>query len=93
MVLYSAKSGIAVNSETQKITGMLSAREKKWDQQQQEKLRLKIEEKFQKAAKMQDYIKKLLKDCKSWSGPCTSAEELLEVIKKNPNKEEFIVKS
>ena len=38
-------------------------------------------------------IKKLLADCKSWNGPFTSGEEMIQVIKSRPDQEEFIVKT
>ena len=41
----------------------------------------------------QDYTSKLLKDCKSWGGPCTSGDELISVLHCNPQIQEQIVKT
>ena len=46
-----------------------------------------------KAARVKDYAKKLLKDCKAWGGPCASCEDLLAVLSSRPEKSEFIVKT
>ena len=53
----------------------------------------RIELKLKKASKEKDYIKKHLKDCKTWSGPFTSGEELIRAIKLRPEKEDFVVKT
>ena len=74
-----------VDRITHKITALLNAREKKWDVQQKEKLKERIDK------KSKDNIKKLLTDCKSWFGPCTSMDELLHATK--PDRAEFIVKT
>ena len=49
--------------------------------------------KLRKNAHAKDYQKKLLSDCKSWLGPCTSMDELMKVIRNNGDRSEFIVKT
>ena len=67
--------------------------EKRWNSEQKSKLKARIELKTAKKRNATDYMKKLLNDCKVWSGPCTTAEELLEVLQKRPSQVEFIVKT
>ena len=35
--------------------------------------------------KTKDYIKTMLADCKSWGGPCASADELQLILRQNPD--------
>ena len=91
MQLYKGNQG-TVDRLTRNITSLLDTRGKKWDDTQRQKQKERIKLKAMKTAKSKDYIRKLLSDCKTWSGPCTSGEELLAVIKARPCKAEFIVK-
>ena len=56
------------------------AREDKLKEEQKEKLKERLEQKLEKAKKSKDYTRRLLKDCKSWGGPCTSVDELKNVL-------------
>ena len=60
---------------------------------QKAKLKQQLQEKANKAARVKDYAKKLLKDCKAWGGPCASCEDLLAVLSSRPDKSELIVKT
>ena len=42
--------------------------------------------KTEKGKKAKDYCKNLLHDCKTWSGPCTSADELCMAIREHLQK-------
>ena len=92
MKLYSVKQG-AVDKIVRNITKLLDVRGRKWDKKQKGKLKQRLQEKANKAARAKDYAKKLLKDCKAWGGPCASCEELLAVLSSRPEKSEFIVKT
>ena len=48
---------------------------------------------FQKAVNLNVMVMWLLSDCKSWRGPVTSAVEILEVLKRNPDKQKFILRT
>ena len=72
---------------------ILSEREKKWTEEQKEKMTKRLDEKLKKASNETKLIKKLLADSKSWNGPFTSGEEMIQVIKSRPDQEEFIVKT
>ena len=90
MILHSgAQSSIC--KVTQKITQYLSLRDKKWDSIQQFKLKKRITSKLSKETNTHGFENKLLIGCKSWSGPCTSAEETLKTLLSKANKAEFIV--
>ena len=41
--------------------------------------------KLQKQRKTKDYIKTMLVECKSWSGPCASVDELQLILRQNPD--------
>ena len=49
--------------------------------------------KIENGKKTKNYCKKLLQDCKTQSGPCTSAEELHLATRKYSEKEVFIFKT
>ena len=49
--------------------------------------------KIEKGKKAKDYSKKLLQDCQTWSGTCTSAEELHVAIREHSEKEAFAAKT
>ena len=79
MVLYKSKSKvIKINRISRKISLILADRETVWNDKQQMKLKERLE--LKKAQKAKDYTKKLLQDCKSWGGPCTSVDELHQVL-------------
>ena len=81
MVLYKSKSKeIKVNRISRTISLILSEQETIWNEKQQIKLKERLELKLKKAQKAKDYTKKLLQDCKSWGGPCTSVDELHQVL-------------
>ena len=61
--------------------------------QQKQKLKERIDKKLKRANKSKDYIKKLLTDCKSWFGPCTSMDKLLHAMRTKSDRVEFIVKA
>ena len=82
-----------VDKTSRKISAALISREKEWTKTQKEKLTKRIHEKLVKNNKARNYVKKLLEDCKTWSGPCTASEELLSVLKRQPEQAEFIVKT
>ena len=84
---------IIVDSSTKTIAKVLLTREKIWDESQKSRLHSRIQLKCKKSQKAKDYAKKNLQDCKSWMGPCTSAEELLNILKVKPDKVEFIVRT
>ena len=92
MKLYSVKQG-AVDKIVRNITKLLDVRGRKWDKKQKGKLKQRLQEKANKAARAKDYAKKLLKDCKAWGGPCASCEDLLAVLSSRPDKSELIVKT
>ena len=48
---------------------------------------------LKKASNETNLIKKLLADCKSWNRPFTSGDEMMRIIKSQPDQEEFIVKT
>ena len=65
----------------------------KWVSGQKELQLQKIKEKMEKKQKNIDYILKLTNTCKTWGGPCCSAEELKGVIQRIPDNEKKIVKT
>ena len=64
-----------------------------WTKEQKKLHEQKILEKLEKAKKNSRYTNKLLIDCKSWGGPVTSVEAILEVLKSNPQKAEQIIRT
>ena len=92
MQLYSGKQG-TVDKIVRNITKLLDVRGQKWDEKQKGKLKQRLQEKANKAARAKDYAKELLKDCKAWGGPCASCEDLLAVLSSRPDKSELIVKT
>ena len=67
--------------------------ERRWNAKQKSKLKARFELKMAKKRSATDHSKKLLADCKTWSGPSTTAEELLEILSKIQGQTEFIVKT
>ena len=82
MVLYKTKSEIKVDKISKKIAQfeILSQREERWNQSQQEKIKQRLKEKLKKSARAKDYTRKLLQNDKSWGGPATSIEELKQSL-------------
>ena len=58
----------------------MSERERNWDADQKKKNNDRLQEKINKAKRGQDYVMRLLKDCKTWRGPATTGEELRESL-------------
>ena len=50
-------------------------------------------ENLEKAKKQSNYTNKLLQQCKSWGGPVTTIEELLQITQSKPDKIEQIVRT
>ena len=69
---------------TWKITEHLLLKGKKWDSIQQFKLKEGITDKLTQERKTKGYVNKFLIDCKSWSGPCTLAEEIFKILLSKP---------
>ena len=84
---------IIVDSLAKEISNVLLNRENEWNEAQKQQLNTRIQEKMKRSQKRHDYGKKLLTDCKAWMGPCTSAEELLNILKHKPDKAKFIVRT
>ena len=72
MMLYKSKRASKVDKVCKQITVALQEREREWTKDQRRKMTLRIEEKMRKALNEKDYTRKLLKDCKSWTGPADS---------------------
>ena len=60
---------------------------------QKEKLKKRIEMKLRKTVQAKDYVKKLLQECKTWGGPCTTADELCYILTQKPDQEKVIVRT
>ena len=50
----------------------------------------RLELKLKKAQKAKDYTRKLLQDCKSWGGPCTSVDELRYILKGKDQQQQIV---
>ena len=92
MILHK-KSHSKIDNILKVISKILSNRENSWNENQNEKMLQRVQMKIAKGKKAKDYCKKLLQDCKTWCGPCASAEELHIVIREHFEKETFIVKT
>ena len=92
LCLYKANPS-NVYAKSRKITNLLLDQEARWNAKQKSKLKSRIELKMVKKRNTMDHTKRLLTDFKTWHGPCTAAEELLEVLKRRPSQAEFIVKT
>ena len=75
------------------ITKLLDERENQWTINQRKACQEKIKLKLQKAANLNAVVMRLLSDCISWGGPVTSAVEILKVLKRNPDKQKFILRT
>ena len=63
-----------------------------WNENQKHLLNIRIKEKLEKSERQKDYSKKLLQTCKTWGGPCTTAEELHITLTDKSDIQERIVK-
>ena len=95
MVVYKTKSEIKADKISKEIAQfeILSQREERWNQSQQEKLKQRLKEKLKKSARAKDYTLKLLQNYKSWGGPATSIEELKQSLQEKPDQQVTIVKT
>ena len=74
------------------VTKLLDEREAVWTDSQKKKVTSeRIGEKLTKAGNL-NMIMKLLKDCKTWSGPVTSSNELINILKTHPGQQRFILR-
>ena len=92
LMLYKGNQGL-VEPSSKKLTKLLSEREKSWNDSQKRKAEDRIAEKLSKALNSNNYTKKLLVDCKSWSGPFTSPSEMLQIINKRPGQANHILRT
>ncbi|KAG1652562.1 Anaphase-promoting complex subunit 5 [Nymphon striatum] len=86
MVLYKCSKEIKIDKLSRTLAAILSCREAQWDVLQHEKLKTRLEAKLNKSKKSEDYTKKLLQNCKSWGSPCTSLEELQQILKEKSDQ-------
>ena len=93
MMLYKTKQHIKVDKLTKKLSLILGQFEAKWNNVQKEKLKKRIEMKLRKTVQAKDYVKKLLQECKTWGGPCTTADELCYILTQKPDQEKVIVRT
>ena len=91
MTLYKSKKG-EVSAITRKIKKFLEAREQTWNDSQKSLLKVRIQSKLDKRVQQKDYSRKLLQICKTWGGPCSTAEELQSILINKPDIQERIVK-
>ena len=75
------------------ISKILDERESQWTVNQKKACEDRIKLKLQKAVNLNAMVMCLLKDCKSWGAPVISAGEILEVLKRNPDKQKFILRT
>ena len=90
MVLYKCKLAIKVDRVSKKINLVLSERERQWNSEQPSLFNIRLKEKLQKVKKQKDYAKRLLRDCKSWLGPATTAEELCAILFSKDNQQHIL---
>ncbi|KAG1673895.1 [3-methyl-2-oxobutanoate dehydrogenase [lipoamide]] kinase, mitochondrial [Nymphon striatum] len=93
MVLYKCSKEIKIDKLSRTLAAILSCREAQGDVLQHEKLKTRLEAKLNKSKTSEDYTKKLLQNCKSWGGPCTSLEELQQILKEKSDQNIQIVKT
>ena len=74
------------------ITKLFDERENQWMTNQRKACKERTKLKLQKAVNLNDMVMWLLSDCKSWRGQVTSTVEILEVLKRNPDKQKFILR-
>ena len=56
-------------------------------------MKARIQAKFEKLNNQKNYSRKLLENCKSWGGPCVSAEKQKTILLANPDIQDRIVKA
>ena len=49
--------------------------------------------KLKKAVQAKDYVNKLLRECETWDGPCTTADELCHILAQKPDQKRVIVRT
>ena len=91
MTLYQSNKG-EVQNLARKIRKVLQQREIEWNDNQKTLQKARIEQKLALAGKRKDYGMKLLQNCKTWGGPCTTQEELELVLENRSDMQEKIVK-
>ena len=74
------------------IVKHLNDMEKNWTAEQKVLHTNKILEKIEKGKQQSVYTDKCLQQCKEWGGPAVSVEELNEILRKNSDKAEQIVR-
>jgi len=92
MVLFQSEQS-KVDNLSKKNYRALFNREQEWSDSQKDLQREKIKDKMAKLGKEQDYTLKLLQECNTWGGPCTSVAELSIILRGKPDKAEKIVKT
>ena len=92
-VMLYRKVQTVVDPATKLITKLLDERESIWTENQKKVMQERIKLKLQKAVNLNVMLKKLLIDCKVWGGPTTSTAEILEALRKNPDKQKFILRT
>ena len=92
MMLYKGEQGI-VEPSSKKLTKLLNKRENCWNEHQLGLAKIRIEQKLAKAVRTKNYTRSLLNECKSWSGPFTSTEEMLKAIKERPDRGDQILRT
>ena len=65
---------------------MLADRETNWTDQQKIESKLWLTKKIENGTRTKDYIKTILVDCKSGSGPWTFVDELQLILRQNPDQ-------
>ena len=56
-------------------------------------MKARIQPKSEKLNNQKDYSRKVLENCKSWGGPCVSAEKQQTILLANPDIQDRIVKA
>ena len=92
VMLYKGTQG-TVDVSTKLVTKLLEKREAEWNDLQKIKMVERVKEKHKKASNVNNMIKKLLADCKSWNGPATSSDELFQIIMGRPHQEKFTLRT
>ena len=92
VMLYRKVQGV-VDPVSKLTTILLDKRESDWTAMQREKLKEKITLKLKKMTDFNIMLRNLLETCKKWGGPVTSASELLEILRRNPDLSEKILRN
>ena len=91
MTLYKANK-VKVDQLPRKLRKVLESKEKEWNAKQKELQIERMQQKLSLSLKRKDYNKKLLQTFKSWTGPCTTQDEVESILASNPSIQEKIVK-